>query len=223
MSPQPDERIRSFREEIARYAVKHSAVGASNDGISFESEIEAERDSLIQILAAQVTDEGSLRILEQIAEVLSVYKVLLRRGLDAEGASDAIVSALSLWVNENASAYAEARLGIRRTAPDAALEDVRRNFKKRGEERFGEHFTYVLEGADNRRAHFAITRCLYNDVLRSLGYPEVIPVFCALDVIWTAEATNAPFPLTFDRPTTLARGDDRCRFYFGKRDQQSQE
>ncbi len=117
---------------------------------------------------------------------------------------------------ENAEAYSLARLGVSRAEPEQAFQRVSENFLSRGQERFGAHFTYERDVSDAARSFVSITRCLYNDVLRRVCCPEVIPVFCAMDAIWAADVTHPRYKLRFERPTTLAAGDDKCRFQFFK-------
>lgn len=162
------------------------------------------------------TDAPSADIVAQTALVAATHEKLLEAGVPNDAAIAAMVDALALWVRENAEAYSLARLGISREAPDQAFEQARRNFKARGEQRFGSHFEYEQEVSDDERSFVNIKRCLYNELGRFLGKPEVTPVFCAMDTIWAEHATRAPFDLSFRRPTTLAAGGDKCRFQFSR-------
>jgi hypothetical protein len=59
----------------------------------------------------------------------------------------------------------------------------------------------------------------YQHLSPVVGAPRLLtmtPLFCALDKVW-AEALEQPqYGVRFERPTTLARGDDVCRFQFHK-------
>ena len=50
------------------------------------------------------------------------------------------------------------------------------------------------------------------------GAPEVTATLCALDDIWAEELRKPGYGVHFERPTTLAKGDDACRFQFTKID-----
>ena len=69
---------------------------------------------------------------------------------------------------------------------------------------------------DDSRTFVNIERCLFNEFFRRNGAPEVIPILCALDNIWADELARPRYGVRFERPTTLARGDDACRFQFSK-------
>ncbi|WP_274630747.1 L-2-amino-thiazoline-4-carboxylic acid hydrolase [Arvimicrobium flavum] len=215
-SDTPEERSRILRREVREFA----------SGAGFRSEVDSGAfDAAIDKMAVQFAekhsgfgaDQASAGIVEYVGEVLGSWLALKDKGLDDGAVRDALVGALSIWVRENAESYAEARLGIRRDQPDQAFENARANFKTRGEARFGSQFRYQVDVADDKRAHFGITRCLFNDLLRAAGYPQVIPVFCAMDIVWAQEVTHKRYNLDFTRPTTLAAGDDKCRFQFDRR------
>ena len=108
------------------------------------------------------------------------------------------------------------RFGISEDAPEEAFSRIAENFKRRGEERFGKAFVYVQDVQDETRSFTNIHRCFFNDFFRANGAPEVTPLFCALDNVWAAALQNGRYGVRFDRPTTLANGDDVCRFQFSK-------
>lgn len=57
-----------------------------------------------------------------------------------------------------------------------------------------------------------VTACRYAELTRRLGSPEVGRVFCAVDQPFVADALP---DIDFTCETTIARGDDRCRFRVG--------
>ncbi|MCB8823200.1 L-2-amino-thiazoline-4-carboxylic acid hydrolase [Microvirga rosea] len=182
----------------------------------FDAEVDEDAAAINRRQNSFKVDQASTGIVEHASFTVALYKALRKRDLDAQEAVAALVAAMSKWVLENAEAYSFARLGVSRADPGGAFKSIRENFKKRGEERFGSHFVYEQEISDEKRSFVNITRCLYNDLLRSMGYPEVIPVFCAMDTIWAADVTHPRYGVQFDRPTTLAMNADKCRFQFSK-------
>jgi hypothetical protein len=62
----------------------------------------------------------------------------------------------------------------------------------------------------------ALNKCLFNDFFRAHGAPELTSIVCTLDSIWIEELHRPPYKVRFERPTTLARGDDACRFQFSR-------
>ena len=57
-----------------------------------------------------------------------------------------------------------------------------------------------------------VTACRYAELCRRHGAPEVASVFCAVDQPFVADALPG---LAFRCDTTIAKGDDRCRFRAG--------
>ena len=116
------------------------------------------------------------------------------------------------------SGYLESRFGISDNAPHQAFSRISENFQKRGEERFGSTFRYATDIRDGRRNFVNIERCFFNDFFRANQAPEVTSRFCALDKVWAEAPEEHRYGVRFERRTTLANGDDACRFQFHKRD-----
>lgn len=205
------ERNESFLRQMTDWVAQgHAEIGPA----AFVERVRALAAGYEQRCESFRIDEPSAGIVAQTALVSATHDVLCEAGVDGQTAIRAMVDALAVWVRANAQAYSLARLGISPEAPDQAFESARENFKARGEQRFGRHFEYVQEVADDERSFVNIHRCLYHALGRHLGKTEVTPVFCAMDMIWAEDATRAPYNLAFQRPTTLAAGGDRCRFQF---------
>jgi hypothetical protein len=125
-------------------------------------------------------------------------------------------NAMTASFKESITGYLAVRFGIAQDAPEEAFARISENFKVRGEQRFGKAFVYFQDAQDVGRSFTNIHKCFFNDFFRSNGSPEVTSIFCALDSVW-ADALHEPrYGVRFDRPTTLANGDDACRFQFSK-------
>ncbi|GGC52577.1 L-2-amino-thiazoline-4-carboxylic acid hydrolase [Chelatococcus reniformis] len=109
------------------------------------------------------------------------------------------------------------RMKITREDAGHAFERAAENFKSGGEAVFGESFAYVQEVQDGERSFVNVERCFFNDFFRGNGAPQVTPVFCALDTVWADELNAGPYNVTFERPSVLSSGADRCRFQFHRR------
>ena len=153
--------------------------------------------------------------LQRSALVLAVYQELC---LCSEPASVLAIirEALIAPFEQQVSQYLDGRFGISQAAPQEAFVRISENFKRRGEERFGKAFAYVQDVQDEKRSFTNIARCFFNDFFRSNGAPEVTAIFCALDKVWAEALESGPYGVRFDRPTTLAQGDDACRFQFSR-------
>ena len=107
--------------------------------------------------------------------------------------------------------------------PAEAFAMVSENFEARGQARFGAAFEYVSDVQDATRSFTNIRRCGFNDFFRANRAPEVTRVFCALDIAWADEMERRRLGVRFERPTTLARGDDACRFQFTRVPREEEE
>lgn len=215
-------RIRSLKDALYAWALTDERLSADVRSGRFDAEVDEGALAIDKAQEKFKIDDASTGIVEHASFTVALYKALRKRGFAAQEAVSAIIAAMSKWVLENAEAYSFARLGVSRAEPEKAFANIRQNFKKRGEERFGSHFAYEQEVSDESRSFVNITRCLYNDLLRAIGYPEVIPVFCAMDTIWAADITHPRYGVRFERPTTLAANGDKCRFQFSKADGSAQ-
>ena len=145
--------------------------------------------------------------------VLIAYR-LLRPVIGEKRARGAIHSVLSRQFRRHAPAYLEDRFGITQDAPGEAFARIAENYQPRGQRLFGAGFSYVQAVQTAERSDTHIRKCLFNDFFRAHGAAELTPIFCALDSIWVDELHKPRYGVRFARPTTLAAGDDACRFQF---------
>lgn len=80
--------------------------------------------------------------------------------------------------------------------------------------RYGGAFSFMTLESTNDAFVQGVSKCFYNDYFRAHGAPDLIQVFCAFDKLWIDEIKASRDKVRFDRPTTLANGDDFCRFAF---------
>jgi hypothetical protein len=147
--------------------------------------------------------------------VLITYRVL-RPVLGRRRAIALLQSLLSRQFRRNIHAYLAERFGISQEAPGEAFDRIATNYKDRGERIFGPEFVYVQVVQDSTRSFTHIKRCFFNDFFRAHGAPELTSIFCTLDAIWIDELHQPQYNVRFERPSTLARGDDACRFEFSR-------
>lgn len=148
--------------------------------------------------------------------VLIAYRAL--RPIVGEGRALATIQwVLSRQFRRHTHEYLEDRFGITQDAPGEAFAHIASNYQPRGIQLFGSGFIYVQAVQEPERSHTHIRKCLFNDFFRAHGAPELTRVFCALDSIWVDELHRPRYGVRFERPTTLAAGDDACRFEFSRR------
>ena len=152
-------------------------------------------------------------VLRRVGHVSRPYAVRQR-----PAAVELFHDAMSAPFRDGISGYLEGRFGISNDAPQDACLRISENFERRGEERFGSTFRYAAAVKDARRNFVNIERCFFNDFFRANKAPEVTALFCALDKIWAEALEQGRYGVRFERPTTLAKGNDACRFQFHKLD-----
>jgi hypothetical protein len=184
-------------------------------GRSWEEIETAVRDRMTKLAEqneARMLDAPSRQWLLLASMILAAYRELLPLVGDEQTGLSILRNAMAAPFKERLTAYIADRFGISQEAPQDAFNRVAENFKARGEARFGGSFTYVQEVQDETRSFTNIHKCLFNDFFRANGAAEVTPIFCAMDNLWVEELKKPRYGVRFERPTTLARGDDMCRF-----------
>ena len=189
-------------------------------GRSWEEIETAVRDRMIELTEqnkARMIDAPSQQWLLLASMVLAAYRELLPLVGDEQTGLSILCNAMATPFKERLTGYIADRFGISQEAPDGAFNRITENFKARGEERFGKAYTYVQEVQDEGRSFINIQKCFFDDFFRANEIPEVTSIFCAMDNLWAEELEKPQYGVRFERPTTLARGDDMCRFQFTKK------
>jgi len=84
--------------------------------------------------------------------------------------------------------------------------------------RYGPTFSFNEEGNDARSFTLRVTKCYYNEFFTRNGAPELTKLFCGWDKHWIEPNSPKVHGVQFERPTTLAAGDDSCAFTFNRVD-----
>lgn len=161
-------------------------------------------------------DAAGLRWIALASTLFAAYRALRPVLGDEKRALAVLREAMTAPFQERITSYVEARFGITQDAPGEAFARVSENFKPRGEVSFGRGFRYADDVVDARRTFVNIEKCLFHEFFRRNGAPEVTPILCALDNVWADELAKPRYGVRFERPTTLAKGDDACRFQFSR-------
>ena len=217
MTDQPVPRL-SFGEtsiDALLAAARHSIGAGTHAWHDIERSAESRACEIVERNASRAVDVPTELWLQRSAIVLAVYQEL-RMLAKSDQVLAIIRGALTGPFADQVAQYLEGRFGISEAAPAEAFVRISANFKTRGEQRFGKAFAYVQDVQDGTRSFTNITRCFFNDFFRANGAPEVTSVFCALDKVWADALESRPYGVRFERPTTLAQGDDACRFQFSR-------
>lgn len=190
--------------------------------VATHTSAEPDADATLRAEAARIgseniqfgVDAAGRRWLTLCSVLLAAYRKLLSVGEERTTALATLQTAMTVPFRAGIHAFMHDRFGISQDAPQDAFERIAATFQSRGEERFGRGFTFVADLRDDRRSFTTITTCLFNDFFRANGVPELTPICCALDLVWADELALPRYGVRFERPTTLAAGDDACRFRF---------
>ena len=141
--------------------------------------------------------------------VLAAYEVL-RAAFDRAVALDALRRAFRAmwgeWIRRGTAAEPD-------TAPDVfgAMTTLARS--KEGT-MYGPSFTFEREREDVDALWTKISRCYYYDYFKGHDAAELTLIFCDWDTNWSSAIDVTCHRFRFERPTTIGRGDDVCRFRF---------
>jgi hypothetical protein len=182
-----------------------------------ETRVGTQVEQLIEANRQFIQDAPSEQWLRASCVVLATYQVL-KPHFEGPQLLSVFLKAMAAPFREGIAGYLESRFGIARDAPQEAFSRITENFQKRGEERFGASFRYATDIRDAKRNFVNIERCFFNDFFRANQAREVTSLFCALDKVWAEALEQRPYSVRFERPTTLANGDDACRFQFHRSD-----
>lgn len=186
---------------------------------ALREEIEREAKEIATTVGSSRGEPPSGMAITIVAFLLSSYRVLVPDILNREAAIEVLRTSLTARLQRNIASYIADRFDIRSDQPGDAFAKIARNFKTRGEERFGRAFVYEQEVREPERSFINVRRCFFNDYFREQGTPELTPILCELDNIWAEELQKPQYRLRFQRPSTLATGGEMCRFqFFNKRD-----
>lgn len=202
--------VASVLDVVAKYANEGRATPVD----AVKSLLRQEAACVAQAHSGRVVDAPSEGWVMLCAHFLAAYRMLRGIADDDAQAVAILAEAARLPFAQQIPAYLASRFGITQDAPEEAFDRVAHNFKIRGEMRFGATFNYMQAVQDPDRSHIHITRCFFADFFVANGAPAVTPVLCALDMVWAEELAHPRYGVRFERPTTLAAGDDACRFQF---------
>lgn len=187
---------------------------AASSRQELENTMRAEAKRLASKNEALAVDAAGRRWLTLSCVLLAGYRTLLPLVGDRQAALAVLRSAMTRPFAVGIKAFLTDRFGISQDAPEDAFERIAETFQIRGQELFGRSFRFVPGNRDEAHSFTVITKCLFNDFFRANGAGELTAVCCAVDNVWAEELAHPRYRVRFERPTTLAAGDDACRFQF---------
>jgi hypothetical protein len=206
----------AFASQFLREVSERLTSGELDTWQADEARVLSDASRIAEENAALAEDPAGMRWIGLSSVLLAIYRSVRSALGDEERALTVLGEALTGPLRQQITSYIDNRFGISQDAPEEAFHRVSQNFKSRGEASFGRSFRYVDDVRDERRAFVNVERCLFNEFFRQNGAPEVTPILCALDNVWADELSKPRYGVRFERPTTLAKGDEACRFQFTK-------
>jgi 2,2-dialkylglycine decarboxylase (pyruvate) len=195
------------------------AGGAAVGAAELRGRIEARVGPIVAQNEDRGKDEPSRRNLFFTSLVLASYRELSDRLGGGPPAVDLLRDTMTELFRPRIREYIRQRFDVNPDRPSEAFERVAANFLERGQSGFGAGFTYEQEVQTERQSFVNVTSCLFLDFFRANAAPELTPVLCAMDAVWADEFNRGPYNVSFDRPTLMSRGDDKCRFQFTRSDE----
>ena len=166
-------------------------------------ELDAHKDRVIVRIAASPHRELT-------ATVIAGYLALR----DQNVPRDKALACVSKAFHEPTQPYIYAST---KTALDAATDPfslIVEVSKDREENYFGPDFEFKRAVDNDDQYRVDVHRCFYVNALSKAGTPELGPVFCDFDASWIGAIDPERHHITFDRPTTIAKGGRTCPFHF---------
>jgi hypothetical protein len=183
---------------------------------ALRAEAEPRARELAEASADLVLEKTSQRWVGFASALLACYRGLSAR-VGEEPAREVIDRAITGPFQAKVREFLAQKFGITEENAEEAWDRFVVGFKEKAERTWGPGFTYAQEIREPRRQFVNVTRCIFNDFFRRNGAPELTPLLCAYDRVWADELGKPPYGIGFERPTTLAKGGDACRFQFTRR------
>jgi hypothetical protein len=191
---------------------------AAHGTAELRGRIEARVGPIVAQNEERAKDEVSKRNLLFTSLVLAGYRELCDRLGEGPAAVDLLRDTMTELFRPRIREYIRQRFDVDPNRPGEAFERVAANFLERGQSGFGAGFTYEQEVQTERQSFVNVTHCLFLDFFRANAAPELTPVLCAMDAVWADEFNRGPYNISFERPTLMSGGDDKCRFQFTRSD-----
>ncbi|KAH6871537.1 L-2-amino-thiazoline-4-carboxylic acid hydrolase-domain-containing protein [Thelonectria olida] len=174
--------------------------------------IEAEAKSIMQ----QLGDTSGSRS-HAINSEFTAYMVAPYRILKASGTSVPQIRQLLEDALQHTMAWASKIVREQLDAAPDAFESLVKDSKYR-EQNFYVEPDFKLRRARDLPDSYSLEvhHCWYMRALEQLGAREIGPSFCAFDRSWYNAIDPQRHGVRFTRPSTIAKGADRCRFNFDR-------
>ncbi len=92
------------------------------------------------------------------------------------------------------------------------------DYNKKAALKHGKNTVFEEEGDGILFHSINVKQCGYHEFFKANGAPELTKLLCPWDNNWADEIKPDKHGIEFSRPTTIAKGDDMCRFQFRKVD-----
>lgn len=206
-----------FALVVSLLAEKHRTLNAEERDELFEK-VRDYSARLAEQNSSLAADGAALGHIAFCSYLLALYRELGLYLEDRLVRIDILRTAMADVFGRGIQTYIKGRFDVDRDEPAGAYQAVLSTFKARGEKFFGDAFVYDQETNGDSETTFGVRKCLFKDYFSRNDATELLPLFCAMDTVWSQEMNTGPYNVRFDRPTIMSVGDDKCRFRFRRVD-----
>lgn len=187
--------------------------GDTIDSKELLSAIHAQAQVLYDANIDLIVDEPGSSTIRISALALAAYRQLIVCIGDRKQARQLVQAALLRPQKSQVQSLSRLMLRLSRN-PLALMATIS---KKKQLDAYGKGFTFTTH-SDNMKSYYVtyVHRCLYHEFFKANGAAELTLAFCAFDNLWGDLLQNGEYGVYFSRPTTIAAGDDMCRFEFSR-------
>ncbi len=195
---------RAFTRRLALLFRRHT-----NGAVLNRHALDEEAEQLRQSHQDLAIDPPAEVHLLMTSYVLAGYRILQAHGLSPEEAYALLQQAFAGMGRRWIRLFVWLQM---RWARDP-LETLRQTARRRAWSNYGATF-HFSETENAEGFTLLVHRCFYHDFFQRNGHPELTAIFCAWDRNWADAIRPERDGVRFERPTTLAEGQDACRFVF---------
>jgi len=202
-----------FKEVLSLLAEKHKQL-TQQETMELMQAVEGGVPAIVAQNAELAQDETSRSYVIFCSTLLSLYRALGAHLEDRLVKVDILRVAMARVFGSGIHAYIKGRFDVDVEKPNEAFDKISANFRVRGEAQFGQNFEYDEERNGDDEVTFGVKHCLFKNFFTKSDAAELLPLFCAMDAVWSQEINTGDYNIRFDRPTIMSIGDDKCRFRF---------
>lgn len=194
--------LKSLRKSIPRKIDAHWG--------SIDRDIQKAAEEIFSSNQTAIVDSAAQGHVLMTSYILASYRTLLSHSLTETEAMEVISSAFSSY----GEFWMKWGMKLALFFSKDPMRMIKRFAESRGKATYGASFQIENEGDGNSTYTSSVKRCGYYDFFKRNGCPELTGIMCRWDLNWANQISKDKHGIIFERPTTIATGDEACRFSF---------